>query len=191
MSANSVSIDEAGSNNSRIISVALAAQPAADVAVGIINTDADAVSTTPLPPAGFLFATDTWDTGKDLTITAVDDTDASDEDVLLALYTVDSSNVYLLAFLSTLVADDDFVDITLSDSSIEVTEGSTATYTVVLPEQPSADVVVSLTSSDTDKLTVMPASLTFKTTEWDTAQTVTVTCVQDNDGWAHREEITH
>ena len=195
LSATRVSIDEGGSNNSSIISVALAAQPAADVAVGIINTDSDAggaVSTTPLPTAGFLFATDTWDIGQDLTITAVDDTDASDEDVLLALYTLDAANnLYFLALLSALVADDDLVDITLSDSSIVVKEGSTATYTVVLPEQPSADMVVSLTSSDTDKLTVMPASLTFRTTNWDAAQTVTVTGVQDNEGWDHREKITH
>ena len=189
LSASGVSIDETGSNDSGIISVALTELPAADVAVHVINTDSGAVSAL---PAEFSFATDDWDTGQDLTITAEEDTDASDEDVLLVLYTADASgNAYPLAFLSALVADDDFVDITLSGDSANVDEGGTVDYTVELSAQPAADVVVSLTSSDTDKLTVSSPTLTFKTTDWDTAQTVTITGVQDNDGWDHREAITH
>ena len=169
--------------------MALTELTAADVAVHVINTDSDAVSAL---PAEFSFTTDAWDTGQDLTITAVDDTDASDEDVLLALYTLDAaSNAYFLALLSALVADDDFVDITISEVSANVNEGGTVDYTVELSAQPSAEVSVSLTSSDTDKLTVSLPTLTFKTDNWDTAQTVTVTGVQDNDGWDHREEITH
>ena len=189
LSATSVSIDEADSNNSAIISVALAAQPAAGVSVQVVNTDSDAVSS---QPETFAFATDTWDTVQDLTITAVDDADASDEDVLLALYATDTANRrYYLALLSALVEDDDLVDITLSEASIEVNEGSTETYTVALAAQPSAGVEVSLTSFDTSKLTVMPASLTFTTDNWNTTQDVTVTGVQDADGWNHWEEITH
>ena len=48
--------------------------------------------------------------------------------------------------------------------------------------QPSADVSVSVTSGDPGAATVDLASLTFTTTDWGTAQTVTVSGVADDDG---------
>src|SRR6186713_1419618 len=57
--------------------------------------------------------------------------------------------------------------------------GGTATFTVVLTTQPTADVTIGLTSSDTTEGTVLPASLVFTTANWNIAQTVTVTGVDD------------
>ena len=57
--------------------------------------------------------------------------------------------------------------------------GGTATFTVVLNSQPSADVTIGLTSSDTTEGTVAPTSLLFTAGNWNTAQTVTVTGVDD------------
>jgi hypothetical protein len=50
---------------------------------------------------------------------------------------------------------------------------------VVLTSQPTADVTIALTSSDTTEGTVSPASLTFTTANWQRPQTVTVTGVDD------------
>ena len=50
---------------------------------------------------------------------------------------------------------------------------------MVLNAQPTADVTIGLSSSDTTEGTVSPASLTFTTANWNTAQTVTVTGVDD------------
>ena len=57
---------------------------------------------------------------------------------------------------------------------------ATATFTVVLASQPTADVTIGLSSSDTTEGTVSPASLTFTPANWSTAQTVTVTGVNDD-----------
>ena len=57
--------------------------------------------------------------------------------------------------------------------------GRTATFTVKLNAQPTANVTVRLSSSDTSEGTVSPASLTFTPTTFNTAQTVTVTGVDD------------
>ena len=57
--------------------------------------------------------------------------------------------------------------------------GGTATFTVVLNTQPTADVTIGLSSSDTTEGTVSPASLTFTTANWNVPQTVTVTGVND------------
>ena len=68
-----------------------------------------------------------------------------------------------------------------SGGSTSVSEtGTTDTFTVILDTQPTTDVVLTVVSGDTGEATVSPASVTFTTGNWDTAQTVTVTGVDDN-----------
>ena len=50
---------------------------------------------------------------------------------------------------------------------------------MVLNAQPTADVTIALSSSDTTEGTVLPASLTFTAANWNMPQTVTVTGVDD------------
>ena len=57
--------------------------------------------------------------------------------------------------------------------------GGTATFTVVLTSAPTGDVTINLSSSDTDRGHGRPASLTFTAANWNVAQTVTVTGVDD------------
>jgi hypothetical protein len=57
--------------------------------------------------------------------------------------------------------------------------GGTATFTVVLNTQPTTDVVFDVVSNDTGEGTVSPSTLTFTNANWDSAQTVTVTGVDD------------
>ena len=52
---------------------------------------------------------------------------------------------------------------------------------MVLDSEPAAGTVtVAVTSGDTKAATVSPPSLTFNTANWSTAQTVTVTGVDDD-----------
>ena len=84
--------------------------------------------------------------------------------------------------VSVSTTDDDVAGFTIVEleGSTSVTEaGSTDTFTVVLDAQPDSDVVLSITSSDTGEATVT-SSLTFTSANWDTAQTVTVTGVDDD-----------
>jgi len=67
-------------------------------------------------------------------------------------------------------------------SGLVTTEaGGIGQFTVVLAKQPSANVTVGLSSSDPTEGTVSPTSLTFTPGNWDQAQTVTVTGVDDSD----------
>ena len=71
--------------------------------------------------------------------------------------------------------------VTISLATVETAEdGGTAEYTVVLDADPSGTVTIALTSDDTGTATVMPATLTFTTGDWDTEQTVTATAVDDD-----------
>ena len=74
---------------------------------------------------------------------------------------------------------------------VDVDEGSTADYTVALASQPNADVTVAIASSDADAATVSPESLDFTTTNWNTAQTVTVTGVADADSNHESVRLVH
>ena len=70
--------------------------------------------------------------------------------------------------------------------------GHTDIYTVALNTLPSASVAITVESGDTAAATVSPATLTFATTNWATAQTVTVTGVDDNMDQGNRSvAITH
>ncbi len=83
------------------------------------------------------------------------------------------------------VKDDDGAGVTINESGgVSVTEAegetNTGTYTVVLTSEPTADVTITVTSGAVGAATVSPATLTFTTTNWNTAQLVTVTGVDDN-----------
>src|SRR4029078_9272891 len=88
---------------------------------------------------------------------------------------VDASNV------SVTNTDNDTAGVTVSPAfGLTTTEaGGTATFTVVLNSQPTADVTIGLSSNDTSEGRVNPASLTFTTGNWNIARTVTVTGVND------------
>ena len=82
--------------------------------------------------------------------------------------------------------------VTLSKTSVsaaeDVSDANRPTFTVVLDAAPaSGNVVIDVTSPDTDAVTVSPAELTFSsvtadTNVWSTAQTVTVDPTEDLDG---------
>src|SRR5204863_3352471 len=68
--------------------------------------------------------------------------------------------------------DDDTAGITvIPTSGLTTTEGGgTATFTVALTSQPTANVTIGLSSSDLTEGTVAPASVTFTSGNWNTAQ---------------------
>jgi ELWxxDGT repeat protein len=59
------------------------------------------------------------------------------------------------------------------------TDGGAATFTVVLTSKPTGSVIIDFASSDPTKGTASPAAVTFDNTDWNVAQTVTVTGVPD------------
>ena len=78
--------------------------------------------------------------------------------------------------------DNDVAGFTIAQTggSTAVAEtGTTDTFTIVLNAQPASNVVFAITSSDTGESTVT-STLTFTNANWNTAQTVTVTGVDDN-----------
>ena len=81
----------------------------------------------------------------------------------------------------------------LSTSTLSVAEGGSGDYTVKLVTEPTGTVTVAIASSNSD-VTVSPASLTFHASggkPWNTAQTVTVSAVQDGDDADESATLAH
>ena len=83
--------------------------------------------------------------------------------------------------VSVTTADDDVAGFTVTETegSTGVSESeSTDLFAIVLNTQPSSDVVLSITSSDTGEATV-DSLIQFTSANWDTPQNVTVTGIND------------
>ena len=81
--------------------------------------------------------------------------------------------------------------IVVDDRTLTVVEGDDVSYTVQLSTQPSAGVTVVITGAADTGVTVTPASLTFTSSTWDQAQTVTVSSAEDTDSTDNDVTLAH
>ncbi len=181
LSKTSVTVTEAiGSGRSTTYTLVLDVQPDGDVTITPASSDTGVAT---VSPASLTFTTSSWNTAQAVTVTGVDDN--TDRDRSTTITHAISGGGYGLVSVSNVsvtLTDDDTASVTLSKASVTVTEasaGRTATYTVKLNTKPSDTVTVTPTSSDTGVANVSPATLTFTTSNWNTAQAVTVTGVDD------------
>lgn len=163
--------------------VVLDSQPTADVTIGLSssNTTEGTVS-----PSSLTFTSSNWDTPRTVTLTGVNDfvQDSSVGYTIVTAPAVSTDSNYDgfdPANVTASNTDNDTAGITVTPTSGLVTTeaGGTATFTVVLDSQPTADVSIGLNSSDATEGTVSPSSLIFTSSDWSTPKTVTVTGVND------------
>ena len=166
--------------------VVLDAQPISDVVISVTSSDTGEAT---VSPATLTFTSGNWDSSQTVTVTGVDDSliDGSQTSTITIAVEDESSNDSFDSLsdqtVSVSTADDDTAGFTITqtDGSSSVTEGgSTDLITVVLDAQPTSDVVITVVSSDTGEVTVSPTTLTFTAANWDTAQTITMTGVDDD-----------
>ena len=90
------------------------------------------------------------------------------------------------------IADDDTRGVKVEPTQLTFGEGGSGTYTVVLDTRPTGTVTVTVNdpTGNTD-VTAEPTSLTFTPDDWDSAQSVTATAVQDSDANTDAATVTH
>ena len=180
VSAISGNTTEAG--GTATFTVVLTSEPTADVTIGVSSSDTTE-GTVALTSLTFTAAD--WNDAQTVTVTGVDDPIA-DGNVAYTIITAAAAsadgtyNGMDAADVGVTNTDNEAAGVTVSAISGNTTEsGGTATFTVVLNCQPTADVIIALSSSTPSEGTVAPASLTFTSADWNNAQTVTVTGVDD------------
>ena len=184
----SLTVNEGGTNTYTVV---LDTQPTATVTVTIVDPTDNADVTA--NPASLRFSTSNWATAQTVTVTAGQDDDAAND---MATLTHNPSgadyNSVSNASLTVTVTDNDTRGVTVSRTSLTISEGGSGMYTVKLNTQPSGDVTVTVNDpTDNSDVTAGPASLTFSTSDWNTEQTVTVSADEDADSTQDRATVTH
>ena len=174
--------------------VALTSQPTGDVTVSVSSDDHSVATAS---PSSLTFTVSNWNTPQAVTVTGVDDDvdNAPDRPATITHSATDGGYDGVSAAVTVTATDDDTrgVTVTESDGATQVAEASgTDAYTVALDSEPTADVTVAITSGDAAAATVAPSSLTFTPANWGSAQTVSVTGVNDDmDNASSRRAAIH
>ncbi|PHS08623.1 MAG: hypothetical protein COA78_12590, partial [Blastopirellula sp.] len=128
-----------------------------------------------------------WNQAQTVTVTGIDDLTADgnqNSTVTISIDDANSDNAFdaLVDQTATVTTtDNDVAAFTITESAgTTVSEsGSTDSFTVMLDKQPLTEVVFNLESSDTGEATIDKSTLTFTPANWNQAQTVTVTGIDD------------
>ena len=179
LSETGLTIAEGGSG---AFTAKLNAQPVSDVVLTVVSSDT-AIAT--IDKAQLIFTNENWNMAQIVKLTTVEDDNLVGErlNITLAVDDASSDDAFdgiAAQTVAVTVADNDNAGFTRTPEVLTVVEGSTKTFVVVLKTQPSSNVVLTVVSSDNAVATVSTGSLTFTSTDWNKAQTVTVTSV-DND----------
>ena len=118
--------------------------------------------------------------------------DESDETAVIGVF-AETDHAILYATATLTITDDDTAGVSVSAANpLNVDEGGTATYTVVLNSQPTADVTIApWFSGDTGAATVFPGSNTFTPSAWNIPLTFTVSGLADADTNDETVVISH
>ena len=184
-----VAVAEANAALADTYSVVLASQPDADVTVTLTVSDGQTAVTT----SSLVFTSTNWDQSQVVSVNAIDDevdeTDPHAGTIHHAVVspatgfatapeiTVDGVPV---ASVAVSIADNDTAGVTVVETAgtTAVAEGgATDTYTVVLTSQPVGGVSVAVVTDP--QCSASPSSLSFAAGTWNTAQTITVSAVDD------------
>ena len=173
--------------------VALHTPPTADVTVTVAGHAGTDVTPS---PATLTFTSLNWATAQTVTVTAANDADTATDMVTLTHRAMSADSAYngiTIASLTVTVTDNDGTGVQVSKTSLTVREENTAgnSYTVALSRQPTADVTVTVAGHAGTDVTPSPATLTFTSLNWATAQTVTVKAGNDADTVDDRVSLTH
>ena len=183
-SPSTVTIDEDGTGT---FTVKLATQPTRIVAVTVRSDDSDAAT---VPAAVLAFAPVNWDTPQTVTVAGVADDDTADETVAVRAAAAGEGYAGETATVTVKVTDGDAPNLLVTPSTVSVAEDGSGTFTLQLVTEPTGTVAVVMRSDDIDAATVLPAVLTFAPGNWDTARTVTIGAVADDDAFDETARVT-
>jgi large repetitive protein len=179
---NGLQTSEAGTTAA--FTVKLTSKPYGNVSIPVTSsrTAEGTVSTSTL-----MFTPLNWNAAQTVTVTGIDDSVADDnQSFLIVLGTSTNTDTKDKALdpqdVALLNLDNDIANFLVTPTTgLQTTESQgTATFTVKLLSQPSANVTVNVASNASTEGTASPATLTFTTVNWNAPQQVTITGVNDD-----------
>ena len=171
--------------------VVLTSKPSHEVTVTITHGgDADIDSA----PDRLTFSSSNWETAQAVTVSAAQDDDARHDAASLS-HTVASTdtdyNRIGVSEVEVTVTDDETAGASIRPEELIIAEGGSDSYEVVLTSKPSHEVTVTITHSGDRDISIGDQELTFTDSDWETAQTVTVSAAQDDDARDDVATLSH
>ncbi|KKZ14011.1 MAG: hypothetical protein TH68_05880, partial [Candidatus Synechococcus spongiarum 142] len=145
------------------------------------------------------FTTSNWQTEQTVIVNAAADANAYSETVTLSHSADGGDYGSVTADLVVTATDDETASLVVSPEALTVAEAGSATYTVKLATEPTADVTVTMSGMgsgvsvvDTDRETEgEQARLNFSSSNWQTAQMVTVRATADANASSEAVTLSH
>ena len=199
----SASITENGGSSTVTASLSSASSQAVTLTVAAAAVSPAAAGDLTLSGTTLTIAAGATESTGTVTVTAVDnDVDAANKTVTVSATATGGNGVANPADATLTITDDDTRGVTVTGVSLTMDEADKAgtqdtredqaSYTVVLDSEPTDDVRINITAPA--MVTLSPTSLTFTPSNWNQAQTVTATAVNDaidNAGNERTGNITH
>jgi len=170
-----------------IFNVSLSAQPSDSVTVTIPKfSNADLTRT----PKTLTFTTSNYGMSQPIRVSAAQDDNAIDESEILTLTASGGGFDSATEQVTVNVDDDDEASLRVQPKHISMIEGDSAKFEVFLLAQPTGTVTVTIPPFTNTDLTRTPETLTFTTSNYGTAQLVTIMAEQDDDIDGESEMLT-
>jgi hypothetical protein len=164
-----------------ILSITLSGNPGINRTVNFVSGNTNSIT---VSPSSMIFTTSTYGSPQVLTVTGVEDANVIAETITI---TASGSGIISTSKVVNTI-DNDTMTITLGGATT-VNEGSTASMTVVLTNDPSGSITVNLSSGDT-AISLSPTTLTFTSANYSTIQNITLTGVEDSNESSETVTIT-
>ncbi len=170
--------------------VSLMVLPTGDVTISVAeftNSDLD------LSVSSLTFTTNNYNIPQSVTVTSVDDTDASDDDTESITLTASGGGYDgVTQELVVSVSDDEIegASIEVSPNSITMNEGSEASLAISLSTAPSSDVTLMISPFQSKSLSLKPSGpIVFTSSNYNLLQTITIVASGDTDIDDETEQI--
>ncbi len=163
---------------SETYTVVLESEPAGEVTVTVGGVAGDLT----VSPETLRFTTSNWSIRQIVTVSAAEDEDTIVDPPVTLTHTVSGGDYdgVAAADVEVTILENDIPGVKVTPVALEVVEGSSEAYTVVLESVPTGTVTVTVRGVAGD-LSVSPETLTFTAWSWSMAQTVMVSAAEDDD----------
>ena len=169
------------------IGVVLGSQPTAAVTVTVTVDDPTAAT---VNPASLTFTAGDYNIAQPVDVTGAVDTDNVNDTTNITITAAGGGYDTVTATVPLTVTEPTPIAIDTNPAAVIVTETLTAGFDVTLSAQPTADVVVTVASDNPAVATVLPASLTFTTSDYNATQSVSVTGTSDTNAANDTTNVT-
>ncbi|MEG4916046.1 DUF7948 domain-containing protein, partial [Microcoleus sp. B7-D4] len=178
---------EGGANGS--YSVKLNSQPIAPVTINL------ATGSQIQPITALTFTANNWNVAQTVAVAAVDDNAVEGNHAGTIAHTATSNdtnyNSITIGAVNVAITDNDTAGFSIAPTNITATEGgANGSYKIQLTSEPKAPVTISFNTDN--QLNPIATPITFDSTNWNVAQTVSVTALDDNVAQGtHSGTISH